>query len=464
MSRCQGLGREMMVSTLSSAAEYMHGILKGEDVTFRGVSTDTRSLRPGELFVALHGPNFDGAAFLEQAAKSNAAGAVVAQKFDAELPTIVVDDTMKALGELAASWAAQMPATVIGITGSNGKTTLKELLASCLSMNAETLATHGNLNNEIGVPLMLLRMSDRHRYAVIEMGANHPGEIGYLSALASPKIVAITNAAPAHLEGFGSVEGVAKAKGEILTGSPRPASAILNADDDYFEFWKSEAGDSEVISFGLSAEADVRASHIAPTDDGSEFTLHMPDMQLDVRLALAGKHNVLNACAAAAIASTLGIGETQIRKGLESVAPVGGRLQSVESASGAVLFDDSYNANPVSVQAAAEFLAAQDGESWLVLGDMAELGGDAELLHAHTGWVIREAGVTNLLATGPLSQKTVESFGEGGRWFESIDGLNNELQRRISEGDVVLVKGSRSMGMERVVQALMDKADKARSA
>ncbi|MBT8098991.1 MAG: UDP-N-acetylmuramoyl-tripeptide--D-alanyl-D-alanine ligase, partial [Gammaproteobacteria bacterium] len=298
----------------------------------------------------------------------------------------------------------------------------------------------------------------------IEMGANHSGEIGYLSSLASPKIVAITNAAPAHLEGFGSVEGVARAKGEILTVNPHPEFAILNADDDYFDYWQDVAGDAAIISFGFSAEADFRASHIVPTDDGSEFTLHMPGKEMGIHLALAGKHNVLNACAAAAIASSLDIGAAHIKRGLEAVAPVGGRLQPVQSASGATLFDDSYNANPVSVQAAAEFLAAQDGESWLVLGDMAELGGDAELLHAHTGWVIREAGVSHLLATGPLSRNTVESFGEGGRWFETIDALNDALQQEISGRDVVLVKGSRSMGMERVVQALVNENDTARSA
>jgi UDP-N-acetylmuramoyl-tripeptide--D-alanyl-D-alanine ligase len=459
----------MMVSTLSTAAGFMNGTLHGDDVTFRGVGTDTRSLKAGELFVALQGPNFDGTAFLEQAVRINAAGAVVDREVDVDLPTIVVDDTLDALGRLAANWRSQMPATVIGITGSNGKTTLKELLASCLSLSADTLATHGNLNNEIGVPLMLLRMSEAHQFAVIEMGANHPGEIGYLTSLSAPGVVAITNAAPAHLEGFGSVEGVARAKGEILTGDPRPDFTILNADDDYFEYWKSILEDTQLVTFGLSAEAEVRASHISATEDGSDFTLHMPNTHFDVRLSLAGKHNVLNACAAAAIASSLGIDTDQIRRGLEAVVPVGGRLQSVKSASGAILFDDSYNANPVSVQAAAEFLAVQEGNSWLVLGDMAELGGDAELLHAHTGWVIREAGVDNLLATGPLSKKTIESFGENGRWFESIDALNGALQASIGEGDVVLVKGSRSMGMERVVQALTESTvipaeDKARSA
>ena len=456
----------MIVSTLSHAASLMNGTLHGNDVTFRGVCTDTRSLKAGELFVALQGPNFDGTAFLDQAVRANAAGAVVGRQVDADLPTIVVDDTLKALGELAAQWRAQMPATVVGITGSNGKTTLKELLASCLSMSADTLATHGNLNNEIGLPLMLLRMSEKHRFAVIEMGANHPGEIAYLTALAAPRIVVITNAAPAHLEGFGSVEGVARAKSEILLGSPHPEYTILNADDDYFDFWKSLCTDSKLVSFGLSAEADVRASHISATEVGSDFTLHMPHTHFDVRLSLAGKHNVLNACAAAAIADSLGIDSEQIRRGLEAVVPVGGRLQSVQSTSGATLFDDSYNANPVSVQAAAEFLSTQEGTSWLVLGDMAELGGDAELLHAHTGWVIREAGVENLLATGPLARHAIESFGENGQWFETVEDLNNYLQENIGTGDVVLVKGSRSMGMERVVQALTDVPanDKARSA
>ena len=459
----------MIESTLSNAADWMSGKLHGTDVAFRGVSTDTRTLKPGELFVALQGPNFDGNAFVDRAAKCQAAAAVVSRPVDTNLPTITVDDTLLGLGQLATGWRGQLPATVVGITGSNGKTTLKELLASCLALSANTLATHGNLNNEIGVPLMLLRMSKKHRFAVIEMGANHHGEIGYLTSLAQPSIVAITNAAPAHLEGFGSVEGVSRAKGEILSGTPRPDYAVLNADDDYFGYWKSLVDDVDVISFGLSADADVRASHIEPTDEGSDFTLHLPDTQIDVKLSLGGKHNVLNACAAAAIANTLGIDMDQIAKGLEAVVPVGGRLQPVKSASGAVLYDDSYNANPVSVQAAAEFLAAQEGRHWLVLGDMAELGGDAELLHAHTGWVIREAGVENLLATGPLSRKAVDSFGQDGAWFKSMDDLIEVLLESISEGDTVLVKGSRSMGMERVVNALMAAArqsadDQARSA
>jgi len=445
----------MIVSSLARAADFMDGTLTGADATFRGVSTDTRSIKPGELFVALQGPNFDGATFVPHAARAEAAGAVVGRPVDTALPIITVGDTQRALGKLAAAWRRQMPATVIAITGSNGKTTLKELLASCLSQAADTLATHGNLNNEIGVPLMLLRLSEKHRYAVIEMGANHHGEIAYLTSLAAPQVVAITNAGPAHLEGFGSIEGVARAKGEILSGEPRPDYAVLNADDDYFGYWKTQASDVNVLSFGLSAEADVRASRIEATDGGSRFTLRLADTRVDVSLSLAGRHNVVNACAAAAIAYALGIEPAQIAEGLESVVPVGGRLQPVRSATGAVLYDDSYNANPVSVQAAAEFLASREGRHWMVLGDMKELGGDAELLHAHTGWVIREAGVENLLATGPLASKAVESFGANGRWFATIDELVEALLGAIAPGDVVLVKGSRSMGMERVVDALI---------
>jgi UDP-N-acetylmuramoyl-tripeptide--D-alanyl-D-alanine ligase len=454
----------MMAGTLSQAAESMQGTLHGENVAFRGVSTDTRSLQPGELFVALQGPNFDGTKFVRQAEERQAAAAVVPQAVETDLPIIVVDDTLAALGTLAASWRQQMPATVVGVTGSNGKTTLKERLASCLSISDPTLATHGNLNNEIGMPLMLLRMGENHRYAVIEMGANHPGEIAYLTSLASPRVVAITNAAPAHLEGFGSVDGVAKAKGEIITSDHRPECVILNADDDYFEYWSSLVGDAELISFGLSAEANVRASGIEAVEGGSTFTMHMPESQFPVTLALQGKHNVLNACAAAAIARSLSITDHQIKRGLEAVQPFHGRLQPVRSSSGAVLFDDSYNANPVSVQAAADFLATQKGATWLVLGDMAELGGDGALLHGHTGWVVRESGVDNLLATGPLSKNTVDAFGENGRWYQCIDDLVDDLRNTVAEGDVVLVKGSLSMGMERVVEAMTETLDKAGSA
>lgn len=449
----------MMESTLAYAAESMQGTLHGENIAFRGVSSDSRTLRSGELFFALQGPNFDGSEFVSMAQERQAAGAVVQKMVTTELPIIVVDDTLKALGKLAADWRKQMPARVIGITGSNGKTTLKELIASCLSLSANTLATLGNLNNEIGMPLMLLRLAPEHRYAVIEMGANHAGEIAYLTSLAMPEVVAITNAAPAHLEGFGSLEGVVKAKAEILQGAARPQFAILNADDESYPFWLAKVSDATVLSFGFAPAADIRASDVVATKAGSTFALHMPDGDLQIDLPLQGVHNVMNACAAAAIACALDIDAAQIKKGLETVQPVGGRLQPVRSACGATLYDDSYNANPLSVAAATAFLASQSGDTWLVLGDMAELGSEAAALHAQSGSLAKKMGVKHLLATGELSRHAVDAFGNGGQWLATVDDIVDELQRSLSGDEFVLVKGSRSMGMEHVVNALRASVD-----
>ncbi len=450
-----------MESTLVQAANSMRGTLQGTDLNFRGVSTDTRTLKAGELFFALQGPNFDGAAFVEAAARQQASGVVVPVPVDADVSVIVVDDTLQALGLLAADWRQQMSAIVIGITGSNGKTTLKEMIASCLALSAETLPTQGNLNNEIGVPLMLARLGKEHRYAVIEMGANHAGEIARLTALVQPKIVAITNAAPAHLEGFGSLEAVAHAKGEILTSEVRPEIVILNADDQFFPYWRSLIPNVDVVSFGLAPQANFHASDVYATEYGSAFTLHMPEGELQIALPLFGVHNVVHACAAAAIVSSLDIDQQQIKKGLESVQPVAGRLQPVHSVSGDTLFDDSYNANPVSVIAAAKFLAAQTGDSWLVLGDMAELGDDAAELHASVGRDLKSVGIKHLVATGELCRHSVAAFGDGGLWFASQDELIEMLQASLDGNGNVLVKGSRSMGMERVVDALRNGSDKA---
>jgi UDP-N-acetylmuramoyl-tripeptide--D-alanyl-D-alanine ligase len=454
----------MITSTLKNAAEVMQGTLFGDDAPFCGVSTDTRSLAEGELFFALRGPNFDGSKFLSAASEKAAAAAVIEKTADAGISTIVVDDTMRALSALAADWRRQMPATVVGITGSNGKTTLKEMVANCLSLSAKTLATHGNLNNEIGVPLMLLRMAEQYRFAVIEMGANHAGEIGFLASLTNPKIVAITNAAPAHLEGFGSLQGVAHAKGEILTNKVRPEVAVLNADDEFYSYWRSLVPEATILSFGLGTQADFRASDVYATEYGSAFTLHTPNDDMQIALPLHGSHNVLHACAAAAISMALKIDEAQIKQGLENAAPVSGRLQVVESASGDTLYDDTYNANPVSVVAAAKFLAAQAGDNWLVLGDMAELGNDAAALHAAVGTDVKKAGVRHLAATGDLCRHAVAAFGDGAHWFSTHDELIEKLRASLSGNGSVLVKGSRSMGMERVVDALRLHAEEIRSA
>ena len=454
----------MIEGTLAAAAHIMNGTLLGSDRSYAGVSTDTRTLGQDELFFALQGPNFDGGAFVSAAAERNAAAAVLCEAVDVDIPQITVDDTRLALGTLAASWRQRMPAKVIGITGSNGKTTVKAILANCLSLSAETLATRGNLNNDIGMPLMLLSLSENHRYAVIEMGANHPGEIAYLTSLSRPDVVMITNAAPAHLEGFGDLDGVASAKGEILQGDISPVFVVLNADDPYFAYWNSLLSGDTVISFGIEANASVFATEVEADGDLMTFNLHIHAEEIPIRLPLAGMHNVSNACAAAAVLHGLGMDSKQIRQGLESVHAVSGRLQPVERITSVTVYDDSYNANPQSVIAAAEFLAAQPGHNWLVLGDMGELGEDEVLLHKAVGRAAKRLGIDRILAIGKLSKNTVKTFGNGAQWYENIDGLVEELQQTATEDTNILIKGSRFMEMERVVEALINEPPTKRKA
>ena len=448
-----------MIRTLASAATHMQGELHGDDRGFAGISTDTRSINKDELFFALQGPNFDGRDYVGAARDKGAAAAVVSKKTKEYIAQIEVDDTRLALGRFGAACRNAHDITVIGVTGSNGKTTLKEMIASCLSQRAPTLATHGNLNNDIGVPLMLARIDASHRYAVIEMGANHAGEIAYLTGLANPNVVVLTNAGAAHLEGFGSLEGVAQAKGEILQNERRPDVAVLNADDRFYDYWTSLVSDVRHLSFGFADHADVRAENIEPGASGTQFTLRIGGKSRAVALPLAGVHNVRNACAAAAVAHALDVPLEVIGAGLEAVSPVGGRLQAVQGMLGATLFDDSYNANPLSVVAAAEFLAALPGESRFVLGDMKELGEDAAELHREVGEAVRASGVDRLFAYGTLASNAAEGFGEHARWFASLDALVDELCKGLSPDVNVLVKGSRSMRMERVVDALREAGD-----
>ncbi len=442
-----------MIDSLNEAASSMNGSLHGDDRSFSGISIDTRSLRDGELFFALTGPNFDGHDYVAAAEKKGAAAAVVSDLIKSDISQIQVDDAKLALGRLGAACRDKARARVVGITGSNGKTTLKELVAACLSSAAPTLATAGNLNNEIGMPLMLSRIEAEHEYAVIEMGANHAGEIAYLVSLASPDVVVITNAGAAHLEGFGSIEGVAKAKGEILQNPTRPSFAVLNADDQYFGYWQSLVEDVEMLSFGFCERADVRASNIVTKANHSTFRLCISGVEVSVNLPLPGEHNVRNACAAAAVATVLGLDIEQIKAALQGVAPVSGRLQALRGVNGSTLFDDSYNANPLSVTAAADFIAGLDGQSWLVLGDMKELGANAKEMHGEVGASARASGVDRLFALGDLAKFAAEAFGEGATWFEDIDALIADV---VAADDTVnvLVKGSRSMRMERVVNAL----------
>jgi UDP-N-acetylmuramoyl-tripeptide--D-alanyl-D-alanine ligase len=448
-----------MINTLAAAARSMDGVLQGDDREFLGISTDTRTLHDGELFIAIQGPNFDGGEYVETARQSGAAGAVVKHPSAASISQIVVDDTRIALGRLAAAWRSQLTATVIGVTGSNGKTTVKEMIKACLLQHAPTFATQGNFNNDIGLPLMLVRIKPQHQFAVIEMGANHAGEIAYLASLAQPDIAVITNAAAAHLEGFGSMDGVASAKGEILHGLKSSGTAVLNADDKYFQFWASQLEDTPILSFGLSDKADVRAEGVEAGVGGSSFRLVVPGSVAEISLPLAGVHNVRNACAAAAVAHAAGLAPTKIKAGLEGVAPVDGRLQPLHGVNGSTLFDDSYNANPRSVAAAAEFLSGLPGDNWLVLGDMKELGADAPAMHREVGEAARAFGIDRLFALGELSRHTVEGFGENATWYSNADALINDIEPDLKRSVNVLVKGSRSMRMEEVVDALRNHAD-----
>ncbi len=442
---------------LSDAARALGATLRGADVEVASVSTDTRNLPTGSLFVALKGPRFDGHAFAAQALQNGAAAVMV--EADASLdvsPALVVEDSRLALGRLAAWHRTRMPAKLAAITGSNGKTTVKEMLAAILSEEggADTvLSTLGNLNNDIGMPLTLLRLTPAHRYAVIEMGMNHPGEIDYLTRLARPDVALVNNALRAHLEGLGSVEAVARAKGEIYAGLKAGGTAIVNADDAYAGLWRSLAGDHPVLSFGFAESADIRIA----TDSGEGFVLATPQGTVETSLRVAGLHNRRNAAAAAAAALALGASATAVAKGLAAYAGTKGRLQAHPCILGATLIDDTYNANPDSVLAAIQVLAARPGTRVLVLGDMGELGPGASELHREVGEQARAADIDRLLCLGEMSAHAVQAFGAGAMHFERIEELLAEVEQALGPEVTVLVKGSRFMKMERVVQSFVER-------
>jgi len=422
-------------------------------VTFRGISTDTRTLSEGNLFVALKKPNFDEHEYIEQARQHGAVAAAVSRLSNEQMPLLKVKDTRIALGELAAHWRSKFAIPLIAVTGSNGKTSVKEMLACILRGCGETLVTQGNLNNDIGVPLTLFRLAAEHRYAVLELGANHPGEIAYLTDLARPTVGVVNNAGPAHLEGFGDVSGVAKGKGELFERLAPDAVCVINADDAFAGLWKSMAPPRRIISFGLNAVVDVCAKWTGDIS-GSDVELMTPAGTASLRLALPGQHNVMNALAATAASLALDIALEKIVRGLAAVRPVGGRWQAQPGIKGAQLIDDTYNANPASLQVALDLLSKADAETWLVLGDMGELGEEGEQLHRKVGEEARQARVQHLFALGELAAEAAESFGNGAETFADMDGLNARLKELLRSGVIVLVKGSRAMGMERVVEAL----------
>ena len=458
-----------MKRSLAEFARAMHGTLFGADAPFGAVSSDSRSLAPGELFVALIGPRFDAHEFVAAAAARGAAGAVVSRRVDAALPQIVVADTLRALQDAAAAWRTQFALPVVAVAGSNGKTTSKELVAAMLGEAGACHATRGNLNNHIGVPLTLLALEPQHRAAVVEIGANVAGDVAALVPLVRPTVGLVTNAGAEHLEGFGDLEGVARAEGELFAGLEPGATAVINDDDPYAALWRGQSRAGRALSFGLSSSADFRAeglvtrvragrgAAIAP-ELVQEFTLVTPSGRIALKLALAGRHNVVNALGAAAAAHAAGASLAAIAAGAARMRPVAGRLQLRAAQGEALLLDDSYNANPSSLTAGLAVLAELPGERWLVLGDMAELGAHARAAHVAAGHEARAAGVTRLFALGALTGDAVESFGTGGEWFPEAAALAARVQSLLGPGVTVLVKGSRLNRLERVVAALLPPA------
>ncbi len=450
----------MSIARLAAVANAVGGSLNGADAAFSDVSTDTRTLQQGELLFALKGDNFDGADYLQDAADKGAAGAVVSKLMDVDIPQIVVNDTRRALGDYAVAWRDAFPVPAVGITGSNGKTTVKEMVASILAATFGStdvvLATRGNFNNDIGVPLTVFRLNEQHQAAVFEMGANGAGQIQYLAGIAKPQVGIVVNAAAAHLEGFGSLAGVASAKGEMFTSLPENGIAIMNRDDSFYEYWRDRSPNVTQYSFGQNNAADFFATDIEEDLAVPElrFALHSPLGDAQVVLPMAGRHNVLNALAAAAASVAVGADLEAVVNGLQQTGNVGGRLQAVQAQNGMHIFDDSYNANPDSVAAAIDFLASQSGKRWLVLGDMGELGPDEAAMHKRVGEKAAAMGIDRLLCTGELSRETAAGFGDAAEWFGDCDAIIDLLQKEADDSVTLLVKGSRFMGLERVVKAL----------
>ena len=445
---------------MSQVAQALGTALHGRDVMMTGVSKDTRDIQAGDLYVALKGERFDGHQFVAEAKESGAVGALVSAPVALDLPQVQVDDTRIALGQLAAHWRhiwgqQQTTGKLVGITGSNGKTSVKEMVSKILGDHAgaaAVLSTKGNLNNEIGMPMTLLELSKEHQFAVIEMGANHVGEIDYLTRIARPDVALVNNVGPAHLEGFGSLENISRAKAEIYNGLSDDGIAVLNMDDVFSPFWVEYCADMNTIGFSMiDDKADVYAELI----EADHYRVTVKSEQADLVLKVPGKHNVMNALAAIAVTFSLGLSLQEITSSLSSFENIHGRLTVKISDAGYKVIDDTYNANPLSVSAAIDVLAATEGGTVLVLGDMAELGSDAEQMHAEIGAKAKAAGISQLFATGRLSESTADAFGENGFHFKNKNELIKALRKALTGSETVLIKGSRSAAMEEVVERIL---------
>lgn len=431
-------------------------------VVIHSVVTDSRKVTPGCLFVAIIGDKFDAHDFLDDVIRQGAAAVVVEHMpGNLTIPALCVKNTRIALGEIAHAWRAQFNLPVIGVTGSNGKTTVKEMIAAILTaaFGAEfALATQGNLNNDIGVPQTLFRLNAQQRAAVIELGMNHCGEIAQLAAIAAPTVGLVNNAQREHQEFMQSVEAVAKENGAVILSLPQEGAAVFPAGDTYSDLWRSYAGTRKVLTFGLAdaaVSADISGKFIE-TEFGNQLTVSIGHDTLHVRLSAFGVHNVLNALAAIAACHAIGCKHTAIINGLQNFKPVSGRLQKKTTHNGAVIIDDTYNANPDSVRAAIQVLAQSTAEKILVLGDMGEVGSDGPAYHIEIGAYAKQHGISMLLTLGQLARHSTDAFGSGATHFEQIEPLLNKLDECVTSASTVLVKGSRFMKMERVVTHLMN--------
>ena len=448
-------GCELSLSEVAPVLEATLAGKDGGDTIFNGVTTDSRNVAKGQLFVALKGPNFDAHDFAGDVQQAGAAALLVERPLDLPLPQLVVKDSLLALGQLAAYWRSRLSIPVIAVTGSNGKTTVKEILASIFSSLGDTLATRGNLNNHIGVPLTLLSIGKQHKAAIIEMGANHPGEISYLTNIAKPQVAVINNAAAAHLEGFGSLEGVAKAKGEIYEGLDQDGVAIINADDQFAPLWHELTKDRKKLTFGLQNPADIYCQWTGDSN-GNRLQVHTPAGNFQCTLKLLGKHNVMNAMAATAATVAASIDVQAIADGINSLQAVPGRLQLKPGVNGSRIIDDTYNANPSSLVAGLDVLASCEGKKFLVLGDMGELGDNTIELHQQAGADAAKLNIDRVFTFGGFSEEATQTFGENGQHFEDVERLVECILPLLASDVTVLVKGSRMMRMERVVEALIE--------
>ncbi len=454
----------MKRTPLSLIAHWAGGELHGEDASIDAIGNDSRTLAPGSLYLALRGERFDGHDFAAGAVDNGASALLVERLLPLDVPQVVVADAERALARIATAMQRDRATRVFAITGSNGKTSVKTLLLAILQHVAmvegrQVYATPGNRNNEIGMPLAVIDAPEDADFAIYEMGTGKPGDIAYLTAIAAPDVALVNNVAPAHLERMGSLLEIANTKAAVYDDLREGGVAVVNADDAFAPFFAERAGAHRVLRFGLEASADVTASAIVLAEAGSRFRLHAPQGEAEVALQLPGRHNVLNALAAASLALAAGIALPRVAEGLQQARPVAGRQVAHALPGGAVLVDDSYNANPGSLAAAIAALAAASEEGWLVLGDMRELGPDAEALHAQAGTRAREAGLKRLYALGPLSAAAAAAFGEGGRHFDSHAALAAALEADLHAGVRCLVKGSRGSAMDKIVTALLKRGE-----